>query len=354
MKVLVIYPGHAMSTIDVAEGWANGLEAAGLDVRRFHYHNVLAFYSEAFRRWKELTPSFEYKDGDILFMASRAAIADIVQFPPDVVIVVTGLAVHIVLYEALKKLTVPLVLILTECPYLDESQGDLCQAVKPDAIFVNDRASLGNFDGAIYLPHSFDPARHCPAYVRDKYRSDVCFIGTMYPERREIIETMNWEGIDLRLVGTKLGMVGQQLAMDKEGWITNAEAANYYRGAKICLSLNRTVKGAKDNHLEHIRECEAWSLSPRHYEIAACGGFQIAQDGRPELWEVFGDTVPTFRTARGLEELVRYYLSNDEERWRLARLQHDKVHGCSFEERARNIVIPKLEELWQKYMEKMV
>jgi len=91
-----------------------------------------------------------------------------------------------------------------------------------------------------------------------------------------------------------------------------------------------------------VRPDSVWSLGPRAYEIAACGGFQIAQAGRGELEEVFGDTVPVFETAQGMQALATFYVEHDKERQRLARLQNERVLPCSFDNRAQEIVLPKL------------
>jgi len=345
VRIFVLYPGHASSTIDVADGWVNALKALGHDVQDWHHHEVLTFYETAFAAWHDKNRGFNPGVGEVIWMASRAAIAQMVVTPPDIIIVVTGLAVHRDFYVAVKKLGIPMALILTESPYADQLQQDMCRAIRPDVVFVNERNSVNLYSGmglrAMYLPHSYDPKRHYPRKVPPGFQSDVCFIGTLYPERKALFDTVDWTGINRKFICQELG----DSSPDR---IENAEAANYYCGAKICLNLHRTVMGVNANEMVHIDIGDAWSTNPRTFEIAACGGFQIADNARGELEVALSGTVPTFRTARELETLVRYFLSADEERQRIARLQAEQVRGCSFEERGRTIVIPELERLWQK------
>jgi spore maturation protein CgeB len=180
--------------------------------------------------------------------------------------------------------------------------------------------------------------------VEEEYQSDVCFVGTMYPERIELLNSVNWDGIDTKFIGPNLEAPNGMISMGATNRLPNTEVAKYYAGAKICLNIDRTVTGECVNGTQHISEGEAWSLGPRAYEIAASGSFQIGQR-RAEMEELFGGLVPTFRTADELESLVRHYLNNDEERQRLAKLQMERVKPCSFGERARKIVIPNLERI---------
>jgi len=329
--------------VDVARGWEAAFRRLGFQVDAWPYHDCITFYDAAFKMWAEKTPSFQYDPGASMYYAARGAIASLVERPPDVVVVVTGLALHVCFYEAVKRLGLKLVMVLTESPYADKMQLDMCRAVRPDLVLVNEWRSLDKFRefNAAYLPHSYDSERHRPQEVELDYQSDVCFVGTVYPERRALLDGVNW-------VGIRTNFQLQELADLIPLRVRNEEAAKMYCGAKVNLNLHRTVMGATAGSLQHAAPDDVWSLGPRAYEIAACGGFQIAQAGRGELDEVFEGSVPVFQTAREMEALVRYYLERDDERRRLAERQRECVRGCSFEERARTLMIPKMEGLWQE------
>lgn len=329
--------------MDVARGWEAALERLGYEVDAWPYHDSITFYDAAFKMWAERTPSFKYEQSMSVYYATRGAIASLVERPPDVVLVVTGLALHVCFYEACRKLGLPLAMLLTESPYADKMQLDMCRAVRPDLVFVNEKRSVAKFVDftSCYLPHSWDNERHKPQDVDEDYHSDVCFVGTVYPERRVLLDGVDWTGI-------KTNFQLQELADLIPLRVKNEEVAKMYRGASINLNLHRTVMGATAGSLDHATPDDVWSLGPRAFEIAACGGFQIAQRGRGELEELFQGTVPTFGTAQELSDLVRYFLSRPDERTRLGGLQREHVRHCSFEDRARTILIPYMEAIWRE------
>jgi spore maturation protein CgeB len=90
---------------------------------------------------------------------------------------------------------------------------------------------------------------------------------------------------------------------------------------------------------------DAYSLGPRAFEIAACGAFQLCDDTRPELREIFDDTVATYTDGRDLQSTTAYYLAHDAKRQEMAQEARRRVAPCSFLNRAREIVVPELERL---------
>lgn len=348
MRILLIYPGHSHSTIDVAVGYEGALRSLGHDVRAFNYHNQLAFYSEALRHWLRVNPEFRVNDpGEAaLLLASEQVIFEAIDLVPDVVLIVSGFALHRRAYDLLDSLGLPLALILTESPYLDEEQAKIIIQGHIRLAFTNERTSVDRLEelgGARveYLPHSFDSTRHFSRDAEDGYQSDVFFFGTMWPERGRLLWPLKgwiarWRrGWRIQIEGVKsLG----------KGLIDNDELIKSYNGTRIALNHHRTIAGADENGRErHINE--AWSLGPRAYEIAACATFQLCDDTRGELAEVFGDTVAMYRDGPDLRRKVDYYLTHDDEREEMAWAAHGRVQTCSFEERAEAILLPAIEEV---------
>jgi len=101
----------------------------------------------------------------------------------------------------------------------------------------------------------------------------------------------------------------------------------------------------EDGEQVYLDRHEAQSLGPRAYEIAACGAFQLCDDKRTELWSVFGDSVATYSDADDLRDQVTYYLKHDRERQEMAQEARARVEGCTFQDRAREIVIPALKTI---------
>jgi len=118
--------------------------------------------------------------------------------------------------------------------------------------------------------------------------------------------------------------------------ITNEMAASLYRRAKIGLNLYRTSKGF-GRKTRKIKTDEAESLSPRAYELAACGSFHLS-DYRKEVEEVFGDLVPTFRTPTEAAALIRTWLNDPAGRQRVSEQLPACVAEDSWTQRAATVI----------------
>ena len=346
MRILLAYPGHSYSTIDVAIGYDRALRELGHTVKAFDYHNQIAFFDKALEYWSQANPTWDRRDSDAVILASERIAIAAVEFVPDVVVVVCGLSLHPRGYDLLHRLALPVVTILTESPYLDEMQTDMINFSNVVAVFTNEIESvdrLADYMSArvTYLPHSFDPVRHRPMAVPERYHTDLFFYGTLWPERKTLLRPIRDKDKDNKYIlsGTKSGET------DPNGVLVNDELARYYAGTKIALNHHRTISSHDNGREIHIDQGAAWSLGPRAYEIAGCGAFQLCDDTRGELTAVFGDTVATYTDADDLLSKVDYYLTHRREREDMAMTAHERVADCTFAHRAREIVIPVLSEL---------
>ena len=346
MRILIIYPGHSHSTIDIARGYESALKALGHTVRAFNYHDQLAFYQGSVKYWMRKNKHFRPDDVGtaIMIAASEQVIPEAVDFVPDMVLIVNGFALHSRAYDLLDRLCLPMVLILTESPYLDDEQARIVAQGHVRMAFTNDRISIDRLSEDSgqrieYLPHSYDPMRHHKKdAVLDKYKSDVYFFGTLWPGRKRLLMPVKrW----CRRHGVKanIGGIGFE---KKKGMRDNDQLIRFYTATKIALNHHRTIRSVKNGVETH---CEnAYSLGPRAYEIAACRAFQLSDD-RPELGEVFGDTVPTYTDADDLIDKIAYYLEHEDERREMTDAAYERVKPCSFENRAREILLPTIEQI---------
>lgn len=357
MRLMVAFPGHAIATIDCAKGLENGLRAAGHEVTGFYYHARLAFYDVAIDAWKERNPGFKAGQGEKFLLASEPIAIEAIDFLPDAVIIVNGMALHQRANFLLDRLGIPLFLLCTESPYRDWEHLAFAKQGYYSGVFVNDRVSLDFMREksglpVCYLPHSFDPDRHYPQKVGSEYQSDVYFFGTWWPERRELLEPLKE-----RANGYKFDIDGATLNLPKDGIpnvtnemanvIPNDELVRHYCGAKIALNHHRTIIGVgSDGEALHVGE--AYSLGPRAYEIAACGAFQLSDDKRAELRDVFGDSVATYSGAGDLAAKIEYYLTHTAEREEMAAESLERVQNCSFQRRAEEIVVPFIQSVLNK------
>lgn len=331
LKILCVSPGPDWSVSDVARGHMAGLRELGHEVRHFDLSTRLKFYDQALRHFYLRSGKMQPPE-TVARLASEKVVVEAVRFQPDVVHFVSGMAVHPIAYSDLRRAGFRISLYLTECPYDDGGAEPALEFV--DWLFVNERLSVDHFRGRTpqeqmaaynasnvrylpaqprprhvhYLPHAFDPQVHRPVQVGPEYWSDVFFVGTGFPERIALLEAVDWTGIDLKIRGFwELRPDSPLQPFYRGGVLDNAEAVKWYAGAKVCLNLYRTSRGYGSG--EHVHA--AWSLNPRAYELAACSAFQLSE-WRPEVDELFGDSVATFRGPAELRQQLDRWLPDEE------------------------------------------
>ena len=242
----------------------------------------------------------------------------------DWVIIVSGMYLHPDWIILLRRAHVKTALLLTESPYDDAKQAKIVPFV--DVVFTNERTSVPTFralnDRVYYLPHAYDPSVHFNQLTSPRDEGggvpshDVVFVGTGFYERIELLRKIDWTGINFGLYGNWdwLGSRNKLRKYLRGGVQPNPITAALYRNAKIGLNLYRESEGfGKDAP----RISHAESLSPRSYELAACGVFTLSSY-REESREIFGDAIPMYRSPKELEELIREYLANESARIALA------------------------------------
>lgn len=285
-----------------------------------------AAYRSAKKQGKPATPP---NDADIQYHAGSGILERALGAEPEIewVIIVSGMYILPAWMKLLKRAGLKVGVLFTESPYNDPEQAHLLKYA--DIAWTHERISLERLKGfAIaqgagrvpihYLPHAYNPKVHFPE-ATPKTGHDVAFVGTGFPERVELLQAVQWNGIDFGLYGTwsNIGSRAKIRRFVKNGPIHNNEAVRIYRQSKIGLNLHRISIGYSKGS-DRIRNAE--SLNPRAYELAACGLFYVS-DYRPELTEVFGDLVPTFSGPNQLGEVLREWLAKPERE----RLERGKV-----------------------------
>ncbi len=351
MKILLVYPGTRHSTYDVALGYHEALEELGHDVAPFNFHDYLDYHAGALAYWRRVNPNFDLDDDQVMEYwirwSSEALIIHIVEEAPDLILIVSGLTLHKHTYRLMDRFNLPKAVIFTESPYIDRRQATILTHGGVHLAFTNDKNSVIPLRGTTgkpveYLPHSFSPRRHYPAAVDEAHQTDVYFHGTWWPERGELFGDLadSLNGHKFRIVG-----VGWQEGIGHMQQVTaNDELVEWYQGTKIALNHHRTITSVGKEE-KHIPDGAAWSIGPRAYEIAACGAFQLCDDTRPELFEVFRDSVAAYRDADDLRRKIEYYLSHEDERAAMAQEASALVAPCSFVNRAEQILLPAIRRL---------
>ncbi len=142
----------------------------------------------------------------------------------------------------------------------------------------------------IYLPEASDPQLFKPLAGPKLY--DVCFVGTNYGIRNEVVTVLQKAGVKVAAFG--------------KGWpnrrISTAEIPELFARSRIILGVG-TIGHCKD----------FYALKMRDFDGPMSGSLYITHHN-PDLEELFviGKEIETYRTAKECVEKVLYYLRNPE------------------------------------------
>jgi spore maturation protein CgeB len=331
MRILVVRPGPGFSVQDVAQGWVDGLAACGCDVVDYRLEERLTFYSQA-----EIEGVRAFSAEDAIRLAVKGVENTLYAVWPDVVVVVSAFFLEARLYELMRARGHRTVIIHTESPYEDGRQVQL--AALADLNIVNDPTNLDRFHAANpnswYLPHAYDPARHCPGPAKAECASDFCFVGTGYPSRIGFFEQVDWAGIDVALAGNWQKLAAESplrkfVAHDIEVCCDNTETIDLYRSTKASANLYR--REAQAPGLE-----TGWAMGPREVELAATGCFYLTEN-RGENRAVL-PMIPTFDGPADFEDQLRWWLGHDSERAAVAAAARAAVADRTFTNNARRLL----------------
>lgn len=348
MKVLVVGPGASWSTADVEAGLVYGLQAHGVDVVRFaldgRLNGAQAWLFNAWRRKRKTQPDLPRPTfADLLYQAGMGALERALRHQVDAVVAVSAMYLHPDVLILMRRAGLRVTVLFTESPYDVEQELQVAQIVH--GCWTNERACVAQFrsvcPNAGYLPHGWHPERHRPgvqpgdAAVR---AHDVVFVGSAFRERVEWFRSIDWTGIDLGLYGNWDALSSRDRLRQYVcgGATTNAVSAALYRRAKVGLNLYRSSKGF-GRQAPRIAPASAESLSPRAYELAACGAFHLSE-ARAEVREVFGDLVPTFASPTEAAALIRRWLADDAGRAAVAASLPAVVAESSWVQRASQVI----------------
>lgn len=184
-----------------------------------------------------------------------------------------------------------------------------------DAIFSPRRANMEDLvrygcKEVVYLPFAYSPVLHFTEKLisdedQAKFACDVSFIGGADADRFPYIYAIAKAGIDLKLYGGY--------------WQRYAEVRRYYRGFVLQSDLRKAVAGSKVS-LCMVRRANRDGHAMRSYEFPSMGACMLVEntDEHRELYGQDGDAVCYFKNIREMLEKLRWLLSHEEERSRMA------------------------------------
>lgn len=175
-----------------------------------------------------------------------------------------------------------------------------------DPYYVDQIKTMGA-KSVSYLPLATDPNLYRDIEVsgeeRRGYDFDVCFVGSPFPNRIDILNSLR---------EFKLGVFG-------DGWkmwhaLHLKKTPDYYKGKAAGEKALKLYASSKIILNIHGPEAK-YGVNTRTFDISACGAFELA-DYRPEMDKLFkpGEEIVYYRDADELKRLVRFYLENPEKR----------------------------------------
>jgi spore maturation protein CgeB len=183
-----------------------------------------------------------------------------------------------------------------------------------DHIFTTRRANLSDFETigcarVSYLPFAYDPHLSFRNSITDQGSQapdwDLLFIGGADPDRIAFIRRLPSAGVRLALYGDYWGRV-RDLNQFARGWADVVLMRQLTAVAPINLCLCRRAN--RDGHVM------------RTFEIAATGGFMLAEDTDEHrgLFGREGECVLYFSSPEQALEKIKWGLAHPEERQRMA------------------------------------
>lgn len=245
---------------------------------------------------------------------------------PDFVLVLNGVVLPLDQIKEIRNQGIKTAVWFTDDPYYTDWTVEI--APQYDVVFTLEISCVTLYRSlgckkVYYLPFAVDPEQYHPKAVTGKHLSDVCFLGTAYWNRVEIIDKISpyLTDISVAIAGWWWDRLKNYSMLESSiqlgAWMTPQETSDYYNCAKIVLNIHRMADDDTINH--NGRKTPAHSINPRTFEINGCASLQIV-DSREELAKHYipGKEIITYNSPEQLLERIQYFLEHEEERREIA------------------------------------
>lgn len=303
MKIYIVSDPTKFALTDIYNGYIHALKKLDIPYETFPYHHFRDIISD--------TICYNIVHSNLLIKAKEFTHA----------MFIGGLNVPNYLFESLYN--VKSVVIGTEDPHTSTPMIDRLNLI--DYYFSNERTigTCPKYKNVYYCPTAgsdIECGKVPREIVEEKYRSDILFLGAMYPNRRKLLEAII-PFVKKHKLSYKICGHVQYLPKTSPLWeyVTDArtiphnETVRYYNGANVVLNILRDINWnprtkTKKNPFNK-NKFDAQSLNPRAYEVPLCQAFMLMEDTRAEAHEVFNDKqVGFFFNEESLIERLHYFL----------------------------------------------
>jgi spore maturation protein CgeB len=245
---------------------------------------------------------------------------------PDLVLALNGVVLPENQVYAIRNKGIKTAIWFTDDPYYTDWTMNI--APRYDYVFTLEVNCVSFYkelgcDHVYYLPFAMNPKFFYPKATDASYRTDIAFIGTAYWNRVKVIDQLAsfLAKKNLLISGwwwnrlNNYSLLKGHIRLDD--WLTTAETASYYNGARMVINLHRSSDDESINH--NGRKIPANSINPRTFEINACNTLQLI-DSRNELTKFYvpNQEIVVYASPEQLQDRISYYLKHEEERREIA------------------------------------
>ncbi|MFE0558218.1 DUF3880 domain-containing protein [Paenibacillus sp. NPDC058910] len=248
------------------------------------------------------------------------------KFQPDLVLALNGVVLEADTLKQLRDSGFKTAIWFTDDPYYTDWTVSI--APRYDYIFTLESNCVSFYrdlgcEHVYHLPFAVNPNVFYPKHVPTSYQTDICFIGTAYWNRVELMDHLapilkNKKVVISGWWWDRMQHYAQLSDKIKLGdWMTSEDTATYYNGAKIVINQHRSSDDDTIN--ANSRKVQALSVNPRTFEISGCGTLQLS-DIRHDMSQLYspGSEIETYGSYGELMDKIDYYLRHEEERQRIA------------------------------------
>jgi spore maturation protein CgeB len=219
-------------------------------------------------------------------------------------------------------------------------------ASRLDYYFTNERKMHQYDERFHYIPIASSST--IPNNISDNHLSDVCFVGSVYPNRIPMLETITkWcikNGKKPLFVGPQRDVPADSIIkpVSREIIVDNQEAMRYYAGARVSVNLDRDVywssatnTGVNDTLFD---VGIPYSTNPRTYEIPLNRSIQLFINPRQEAVDTFDDSIFVTDDKNIEETLQRIFDSPKSETEAMKAKAFEIAQHNTYENRANRII----------------
>lgn len=201
---------------------------------------------------------------------------------------------------------------------LHPMRRDFVQTVSPyyDYFFMIDSENVLNYIKISSrclktLPLACAPEVHKNMDLSDeekqRYGSDICFIGTVKFKRGEILRYL--ADLDMGIWGYWSEVIPALKNCYRKQYVFGRESIKIYNASKIALDIHPSY-GTGD---------KLFNVTPRVFEVPASGTFLLTNEN-PLLADLYkvGEEIVCYKDEKDLKDKIKYYLAHPEERKAIA------------------------------------